>query len=58
MQRYRAKLSGPLLDRIDLHLDALALPYRGLAAVHEEGCPCESLWWKMMKKSPPLSPRD
>jgi magnesium chelatase family protein len=31
---YRARLSGPLLDRIDLHVDVPALPYRALA---EEG---------------------
>jgi len=28
---YRARLSGPLLDRIDLHVDVPALPYRELA---------------------------
>jgi magnesium chelatase family protein len=30
---YRAKLSGPLLDRIDLHVDVPALSYRELCAV-------------------------
>jgi magnesium chelatase family protein len=29
---YRSRLSGPLLDRIDLHVDVPALPYRELAA--------------------------
>jgi magnesium chelatase family protein len=29
---YRARLSGPLLDRIDLHVEVPALPYRELAA--------------------------
>jgi magnesium chelatase family protein len=28
---YRARLSGPLLDRIDLHVDVPTLPYRSLA---------------------------
>ncbi|WP_147819289.1 YifB family Mg chelatase-like AAA ATPase [Salidesulfovibrio onnuriiensis] len=28
--RYRAKLSGPLLDRIDLHVDVPAVPYEDL----------------------------
>jgi magnesium chelatase family protein len=28
---YRSRLSGPLLDRIDLHIDVPALPYRELA---------------------------
>ena len=31
MQRYRARLSGPLLDRIDLQLEVPAVPYRDLA---------------------------
>lgn len=29
--RYRAKLSGPLLDRIDMHVEVPAVPYRELA---------------------------
>jgi magnesium chelatase family protein len=29
---YRARVSGPLLDRIDLHVEVPALPYRDLAA--------------------------
>ncbi len=29
-QRYRGKLSGPLLDRIDLHIDVPAVPYKDL----------------------------
>jgi magnesium chelatase family protein len=32
VQRYRARLSGPLLDRIDIHLEVPAIPYRDLAA--------------------------
>ena len=35
---YRARLSGPLLDRIDLHVEVPALAYRDLAA----GTPGES----------------
>ena len=30
IQRYLAKISGPLLDRIDLHIEAPAVPYREL----------------------------
>ena len=31
VQRYMGRLSGPLLDRIDLHVDVPALPYEELA---------------------------
>ncbi len=31
MLRYRARVSGPLLDRIDMHLEVPAIPYRDLA---------------------------
>lgn len=30
VQRYRSRLSGPLLDRIDLHVEVPAVPYRDL----------------------------
>ena len=30
VQRYRARVSGPLLDRIDIHLEVPAVPYRDL----------------------------
>ncbi|MDY0275869.1 MAG: YifB family Mg chelatase-like AAA ATPase [Desulfomicrobium sp.] len=45
VQRYRSRLSGPLLDRIDLHVEVPAVPYRDLkqaqgsidsAAMHEK----------------------
>lgn len=32
VERYRGRLSGPLLDRIDLQLEVPAVPYRELAA--------------------------
>jgi magnesium chelatase family protein len=31
IQKYTARVSGPLLDRIDLHIDVPAVPYRDLA---------------------------
>src|SRR6185369_12830763 len=30
VQRYMSKLSGPLLDRIDMHIEVPALPYEEL----------------------------
>jgi len=32
VQRYEGRLSGPLLDRIDMHLDVPAVPYKKMAA--------------------------
>jgi magnesium chelatase family protein len=32
IKRYRGKVSGPLMDRIDIHLDVPAVPYKDLAA--------------------------
>jgi magnesium chelatase family protein len=31
VRQYRAKVSGPLLDRIDIHVEVPSLPYRELA---------------------------
>jgi magnesium chelatase family protein len=32
IERYMSKISGPLLDRIDLHLEVPAVPFRELSA--------------------------
>ncbi len=32
IQRYRARISGPLLDRIDIHIEVPAVPFKDLAA--------------------------
>jgi len=38
INRYRSRVSGPLLDRIDLHVDVPAVPYKELSGEHV----CES----------------
>jgi magnesium chelatase family protein len=41
IQRYRSRVSGPLLDRIDMHLEVPSVPYKDLSGTVEEersGC--------------------
>jgi len=33
VQRYRSRISGPLLDRIDLHVEVPAVPYKDLGGI-------------------------
>jgi magnesium chelatase family protein len=42
IQRYRTKISGPLLDRLDLHIEVPAVPFRELSA-EEEGEPSDAI---------------
>ena len=43
MTRYQARLSGPLLDRIDIHIEVPAVRYRELASSHTDGEPSDAL---------------
>ncbi|NOZ26286.1 MAG: ATP-binding protein, partial [Nitrospirae bacterium] len=36
IHRYRTRVSGPLLDRIDIHIDVPAVHYRELSSDHRE----------------------
>ncbi len=35
VQRYMARISGPLMDRIDIHIEVPAVHYRDLSAAHD-----------------------
>ncbi len=41
--RYRARVSGPLLDRIDLHVEVPAVPFRDLACSEPVGEPSAAI---------------
>jgi magnesium chelatase family protein len=42
VERYMARISGPLLDRIDLHIEVPAVPYQELAA-RQDGTPSAAM---------------
>ncbi len=42
VKRYRGRLSGPLLDRIDLHIQVPAVPYKKIRSAHR-GEPSEAI---------------
>lgn len=48
IQRYRAKISGPLLDRIDIHVEVPAVKYHDLAA-EAKGEPSSAIRDRVMK---------
>lgn len=42
IHKYRARISGPLLDRIDIHIEVPAVPYRALAT-EQDGEPSQAI---------------
>jgi magnesium chelatase family protein len=42
IERYTGRISGPLLDRIDLHIEVPAVPYQELAA-RQDGTPSATM---------------
>ena len=43
VQRYRAKISGPLMDRIDIHLEVPSVPYKDLSGASQGASSAEIL---------------
>lgn len=41
IHRYRSKVSGPLMDRIDIHVEVPAVPYRDLKNAHQSASSAE-----------------
>ncbi|PTN38882.1 YifB family Mg chelatase-like AAA ATPase [Desulfonatronum sp. SC1] len=67
IQRYRSRLSGPLLDRIDLHVEVPAVPYKELrrqrgsrdsAAMLESIEKARTLQYQRFRNSPLLTNSD
>jgi magnesium chelatase family protein len=48
VQRYRQRISGPLLDRIDLHIEVPAVEYRDVASERAEE-PSEAIRQRIMQ---------
>ena len=48
IQRYRTKISGPLMDRIDIHLEVPSVPYKELSAV-TDGSSSEEILGRVME---------
>ncbi|MCP4682156.1 MAG: YifB family Mg chelatase-like AAA ATPase [Desulfobacterales bacterium] len=48
VRRYRAKISGPLMDRIDIHMEVPSVPYKDLSAPGD-GVSSEEILERVMK---------
>src|SRR5438270_4169585 len=55
IQRYRQRISGPLLDRIDLHIEVPAVEYRDIASTKVEVPPRFVSEWDVRASSSGLA---
>ena len=51
IQRYQSRISGPLLDRIDLHLSVPELPQHVIAAMRQEDIGAAQSRWQLAKEA-------
>lgn len=49
IQRYRSKVSGPLMDRIDIHLEVPSVPYKHLSGDNNDGALSSEILKRVMK---------
>ena len=49
IQRYRSRVSGPLMDRIDIHLEVPSVPYKDLSTVNNGGASSTEILKSVMK---------
>ena len=49
IQRYRSRISGPLMDRIDIHLEVPSVPYERLSAVNNGGASSSEILKSVMR---------
>lgn len=49
IQRYRSRVSGPLMDRIDIHLEVPSVPYKHLSTVNNGGASSAEILKSVMK---------
>jgi magnesium chelatase family protein len=49
MEKYLSKISGPLIDRIDIHVEVPAVPFKQLTAQHHRGTDTATIRQRVMQ---------